>query len=122
MFLNLKHTRLDVFLSSRKFVLECYKITKLIPDNEKFGMISQIRRAALSVHLNIAEGCSRKSNAERCRFFEISRGSIIEIDTAIDIAVELDYIKQQMLELLGEHLIQTFKLLSGLISNSSIQH
>lgn len=121
MFLHLKHTRLDVFLSSRKFVLECYKLTKQLPPDEKFGMISQIRRAALSVHLNIAEGCSRKSNTERCRFFEISRGSIIEIDTAIDIAVELEYVKQQALEILGEHLIQTFKLLSGLISNSSIQ-
>lgn len=122
MFLDLKHTRLDVFLSSRKFVLECYKMTKLLPTDEKFGMISQIRRAALFVHLNIAEGCSRKSHVERCRFFEISRGSIIEIDTAIDIAVELEYVKQESLIALGNHLIQTFKLLSGMISNSSIQH
>ncbi len=52
-------------------------------------MVSQIRRAALSVHLNIAEGASGKSEVERKRYFEISRGSIIEIDTALDIAFEL---------------------------------
>jgi four helix bundle protein len=46
------------------------------------GMVQQIRRATLSVHLNIAEGCSRKSPSERKRFFEISRGSLIEVDTA----------------------------------------
>jgi four helix bundle protein len=47
---------------------------------ERFALAQQIRRAALSVHLNIAEGCSRKSETERKRFFEVSRGSIIEID------------------------------------------
>lgn len=57
-----------------------------MPIDEKFGMITQIRRAALLVHLNIAEGFSRKSEAERKRYFEISRGSIIEIDAAMDIA------------------------------------
>ena len=57
-----------------------------MPIDEKFGMITQIRRVALLVHLNIAEGFSRKSEAERKRYFEISRGSIIEIDAAMDIA------------------------------------
>jgi len=48
--------------------------------------VQQVRRAALSVHLNIAEGCSRKSKSERRRYFEIARGSVIEIDAAIGIA------------------------------------
>ena len=64
-----------------------------MPADEKFGMISQIRRAALSVHLNIAEGASRKSEIERKRFYEIARGSIIEIDAALDIANDLKYLK-----------------------------
>ena len=50
---------------------------------EKFGLVQQIRRAALSAHLNLAEGFSRKSEAERRRFFGISRGSLIEIDAAL---------------------------------------
>ena len=85
-------------------------------------MTSQIRRAALSVHLNIAEGCSRKSVNERDRFFEISRGSFIEVDAAFDIALELNYIRKEALTNLGEYVLQAFKLLSGLLSNSATQH
>ena len=66
---------------------------QLLPD-EKFGMISQIRKAALSVHLNIAEGASRKSNAERKRYYEIA-GGFIEIDAALDIANDLAYFTNQ---------------------------
>lgn len=54
MFLTLNHQKLDIYSHSKSFVLESYKLTKLLPADEKFGMISQIRRAALSVHLNIA--------------------------------------------------------------------
>ncbi|HMK18730.1 MAG TPA: four helix bundle protein [Chitinophagaceae bacterium] len=71
MFLQLAHTRLDVFNFSQELTLECYKLTKLLPDHEKFAMVQQIRRAALSVHLNIAEGCSRKSEAERKDFLKL---------------------------------------------------
>ena len=67
-------------------------MTKHLPADEKFGMISQIRRAALSVHLNIAEGASRKSETERKRFYEVARGSVIEIDAALDIANGLNYL------------------------------
>ena len=76
MFLKLNHQKLEVYQSSRTFVFECYKLTRQLPADEKFGMISQIRRAALSVHLNIAEGASRKSEVERKRYYEISRGSM----------------------------------------------
>ena len=98
MFLELAHTKLDVFKVSREFVLTCYKETKEFPPEEKFGMISHIRRAALSVHLNVAEGCSRRSAAERRRFYEISRGSLTEVDTAFDIAVQLNYTSKEKLK------------------------
>ena len=62
MFLTLNHQKLDIYNFSKLFVLETYKLSKVLPVEEKFGMISQIRRAALSVHLNIAEGSSRKSD------------------------------------------------------------
>lgn len=93
MFLELNHQKLDVYTFSKQFVLECYKITKILPSDEKFSMVSQIRRAALSVHLNIAEGASRKSEVERKRYFENSKGSIIEIDAGLDIAFELKYLE-----------------------------
>lgn len=116
MFLTLNHQKLDIYSFSKSFVLESYKLSSILPTDEKFGMISQIRRAALSVHLNIAEGASRRSEAERKRYFEISRGSIIEIDAAIDIAKELDYLKNYDTARLGESMIKCFKLLSGMIN------
>lgn len=118
MFLQLAHTKLDVYQFSQALALECYKVTKLFPNEEKFAMVQQIRRAALSVHLNIAEGCSRKSKAERIRYFEIARGSVIEIDTALDIAHKLSYSTMEQLQPVGESIIKTFKLLSGMISKT----
>ena len=116
MFLQLAHTTLPIFQASRSLCLQCYKTTKAFPVDEKFALVQQIRRAALSVHLNIAEGSSRKSLAERKRFYEISRGSVIEIDTALDIAVELNYCTSDSLAGLGEQLVSVFKQLSALIS------
>ncbi len=118
MFLRLAHTRLDVFQASRDFVLECYRVSKLLPQDERFAMTQQIRRAALSVHLNIAEGCPRKSATERKRFYEVSRGSLIEVDTALDIAVALKYFSENELDVFGEKIIKTFKILSGMISGN----
>ncbi len=115
MFLNLAHTQKPVFQEAKRFTLECYRITKDFPSDEKFAMVQQIRRAALSVHLNIAEGCSRKSENERKRYFEISRGSLIEVDTALDIAHDLNYKTGEQLRQLGVHLVSVFKQLTGLI-------
>lgn len=116
MFLNLGHTKTEVFQQSKQLVIACYKITKLFPPEEKFALVQQIRRAALSVHLNIAEGCSRKSVIERKRFYEVARGSVIEIDTALDIACILDYCQHEQLQTLGQCIISTFKQLSALIA------
>ena len=74
-------------------------------------------RAALSVHLNIAEGSSRKSEIERKRYFEISRRSVIEIDAALDIANNLDYLINYVVTKIGEAMIRCFKMLSGLMSS-----
>ena len=115
MFLTLNHQKLDIYPASRLFVSECYKLTKQLPAEEKFGMITQIRRAALSVHLNIAEGASRKSQAERKRYFEIARGSVIEIDAALDIAGDLKYLRNVEVNILGESLTKCFRILTGLI-------
>jgi four helix bundle protein len=116
MFLELAHTKLDVFKISKEFVLSCYKETKSFASEERFAMIQQVRRAALSVHLNVAEGCSRKSVAERKRFYEIARGSVIEIDTALDIAVNLGYTTKEELTELGVLMVRSFQLTSKMIS------
>jgi four helix bundle protein len=117
MFLQLAHTKLAIFEQTKKLVLEIYRLTKKFPQEERFSLILQIRRAALSVHLNVAEGCSRKSGFERKRYFEIARGSIIEIDTAIDIAMELQYCLLEDLAPLNILIVNSFKQLSGLIKS-----
>jgi len=119
MFLKLNHQKLEVFKTSQQFVLECYRLSKTLPADEKFGMIRQIRRAALSVHLNIAEGASRKSETERKRYYEIARGSIIKIDAALDIAKALGYLDNFETTDIGERIITCFKLLSGMIHPGS---
>ena len=115
MFLQLNHQQLEVFKTTRVFVKECYELTNRLPQEERYNLTSQIRRAALSVHLNLAEGSSRKSEAERKRFFEISRGSLIEVDTALDIIFDLGYISIDELKSIESSLSSSFKLLSLLI-------
>jgi len=115
MFLELAHTKLDVFKTGRELVLSCYKSSKLLPQEERFNMTQQLRRAALSIHLNLAEGCSRKSAQERRRYFEISRGSLIEVDTIFDIACELEYFRKEELNETGSLIIKTFQMLSKMI-------
>ena len=118
MFLQLNHQKLEVYKATRRFVSECYRVSKLLPTEERYNLVSQIRRAALSVHLNLAEGASRKSLAERKRFYEMSRGSIIEIDTALDIIFDLQYCTTEEMKPIGESLLHSFKLLSLLINKS----
>jgi len=119
MFLQLAHKKLNVYQFSQALALECYKVTRQFPNDEKFAMVQQIRRAALSVHLNLTEGSSRKSQVERNRFYEIARGSVIEIDAAFEIAYQLEYASLEQLQLAGEKIIGTFKLLSGMISQNN---
>ena len=119
MFLQLNHQSLDIYKVSRAFVKECYFMTKLLPDWERFSLLRQIRRAALSVHLNISEGCSRKSEAERKRFYEVARGSIIEIDAALDICSDLEYLKKENLKELGLTMVRCFSILSKMIAARS---
>lgn len=118
MFLSLNHQKLDVYVIANKFTVECYKFSKHLPSDEKFAMVTQIRRAALSVILNIAEGSSRKSSIERKRYYEIARGSIIEIDAAFDIAEQLNYFSGYDNSNLNNSMLVCFKLLSGLIRSS----
>ena len=122
MFLNLAHTMLEVYKISQELALECYRITKKFPADERFALVQQISRAATSVHLNLTDGCSLKSLKERNRYFEMSRGSVIEIDSAIGITFKLEYVSLEELQPVGNLIIKTFKLLSGMIKNEESPH
>lgn len=105
-----------MYRTVRELVWETYKVSLLLPSEEKFNMMQQIRRAAVSVKLNLAEGSTRKSEAERKRFFEVARGSVVEIDAALETAVDLNYFAVNELETLGQLLNKSFAMLTRMIS------
>jgi four helix bundle protein len=87
------HKDLEVWKSSMDFVISIYKITSTFPTSEIYGLTSQIRRAAVSVPSNIAEGAGRKNTKEFIQFLYISLGSLAEIETQLEIASRLMYLK-----------------------------
>lgn len=93
-----------------------YKYTKQFPTDEKFGLVSQMNRAAVSISSNIAEGCSRSSDIEFKRFLEIAMGSGFELETQFILANKLLFINETELELVLVEIHQIQKQLNGLIS------
>lgn len=85
------HKKLEVWSQAIDFVLKIYSITNQFPNNEQFGITSQIRRAAVSIPSNIAEGASRKGLKENIQFLYIALGSASEIDTQLIISHKLKY-------------------------------
>ena len=88
------YTDLKIYQEGYKLVLDMYKITKNYPTEERYEIVSQIRRAAYSIPLNIAEGWGRKSKLEFKRFLKMSLGSCNELQVLIDISKDLGYIKE----------------------------
>ena len=99
--IKMNHKELDVWKKSMDLVEFIYTISSEFPDSEKFGLVSQIRRAAVSIPSNIAEGAGRKGNNEFIQFIHIALGSLSELDTQYMIAIRLNYIaKNEELEVL----------------------
>jgi four helix bundle protein len=106
------HTKLEVWRSSMALVKAIYETTGTFPQHELFGLVSQMRRAAVSIPSNIAEGSARTSRKEMSQFLSVSKGSLSELDTQIKIAEMLGYIQDSTeLQTLLE---RTSKLPAGL--------
>jgi four helix bundle protein len=116
MFIKLQHKSLLVYQAVRDLTKEIYKVSMKLPAEEKFNLVQQIRRAALSTKLNLAEGSTRRSEIERKRYLEIARGSVVEIDAALETAVDLEYYKEEELKNAGELLNKCFAMLSKMIA------
>jgi len=91
---------LNIWKEGIIIVKESYKLSKKLPKEEKFGLISQICRAAVSIPSNIAESCSRNSELEFKRCLEIAIGSAFELETQLTIISELQYISEEEIKLL----------------------
>lgn len=88
---------LEIFKESVSLVKMVYELTKSFPSTERFGLVSQIRRAAISVSSNIAEGSSRRTINDKKRFLDIAIGSLSEIHAQLIISRELDFINNEQL-------------------------
>ncbi|HEX3152262.1 MAG TPA: four helix bundle protein [Gemmataceae bacterium] len=96
-------------------VVEVYQTTTAFPNDERFGLTNQVRRAAVSIPSNIAEGQGRGPSQDFVRFLCIARGSLQEIDTQVILATRLDYIPQERYDRLSDQIIELAKVLNGLI-------
>ena len=107
------HKNLEVWKDSIEFVKDIYLITSTFPQDEKFGIVSQMRRAAVSIPSNIAEGNARLSAKEAVRFIDIAIGSIAELDTQLIISKKLDFIDDEC-EVFQEKLMRINAMAIGL--------
>ena len=112
-------TDLTAWKEGHTLVLQIYRITKLFPKEETFGLAIQLRRAAVSVTSNIAEGFSRKSRKEKQQFYRIALSSITEIQNQLLIARDVGYISQEIFAEIADHTISVSKMLSGLIKSAT---
>ena len=109
------HKDLDVWKKSVSLVTSIYEVTKTFPKDEIYGITNQIRRSAVSIPSNIAEGSTRKGEKEFIQFLYISLGSIAELETQLIIANNLKYVKLNDYELMTGRLEEIRKMLIGLI-------
>jgi len=116
--LELGHKQLECWKLSIEFVTSIYKLTDQFPKNEIYGLSNQLRRAAVSVSSNIAEGASRPSSTDRKRFYTIARSSLVEIDTQLEICHRLNYLPPSENPQLTEQLNHLFAALSKLIEKT----
>ena len=108
------HHNLDVWKESIELVKLIYKITKAFPSDERFGLVSQMRRAAVSIPSNIAEGAARNSKKEFNKFLNIAQGSASELETQIIISRELTLIDTRVSDDLINKLDHVSKMIIGL--------
>ncbi len=117
---NFNFEKLIVWQEARQLVKEIYRITAKFPKEETFGLTNQIRRAAVSIVLNLAEGANRSSKKEKIRFYEMSHTSIDEVVSCFYIALDLDYVSESefegIYELLSKQAAKTVALKNSIKS------
>jgi len=102
---------------SHLLVLEIYKITKQFPKDERYGLTDQIRRCAVSISSNIAEGFSRRGNKEKLQFYFMAKGSTTELQNQLLIARDVGYIDKMVFSKVADLSIEVNKLLNSLVKS-----
>lgn len=103
---------LDIWKEGRVIVKSVYILMRKMPDEEKFGLTSQIKRAVVSIPSNIAEGCAKSSDKDLCRFLEFSLGSCFEVETQLLLCSDLEFLNEEVIL----HKIESLQLLQKRIT------
>lgn len=112
----MEYRDLDVWKLSRKLVNSIYELTKSFPKEELYGLTNQIRRCAISIPSNIAEGCGRRTSKDTIQFLYISRGSLYELETQLFLALDQNFISETHLNEIISQIESCKKLLNGFIN------
>jgi four helix bundle protein len=107
--------QLQVWERSHNLTLAVYRATRNFPQEERFGLTSQIRRASASIPTNIAEGCGRSTDKELAQFMQIAMGSASEVEYQLLLAHDLDYLSDDMYRRLNDSVVEVKKMLSTFI-------
>ncbi len=111
-------TKLNTWIEGHSLVLSVYKITKAFPRDEMFCLISQMRRCAVSITSNIAEGFSRQSYKEKIQFYLTALGSLTELQNQLLVARDVGYLPAEAFQVIASQTVVVSKLLNGLIKKS----
>jgi len=111
-------THLEVWQEGHKLVLGVYRAAKSFPKEELFALVSQMRRAAVSVTSNIAEGFARTSYREKAQFYQIARGSLVELQNQLLISRDIGYLSKKAFSEVSDRSIVTHRLLNAFIKST----
>jgi four helix bundle protein len=111
-----EYTDLEVWQECRKLTNHVYEVSRNFPKEELYGLTNQIRRSAVSIPSNIAEGCGRSTSKDTLHFLHIARGSLYEVETQIFIALDQNYITKEIFESLFETVQRCKRILNGFIN------
>lgn len=112
------HKRLRAWQVAMEIVQDIYRNTEEFPATERFGIVSQMKRAAVSIPSNLAEGAARRSPKEFAQFLHIAQASLSELDTHIELCVRLGFLGKVEAEALDAKLLEVDKMISGLIRST----
>jgi four helix bundle protein len=116
------HKKLDVWKLAMDLVIDVYKVTEGFPKEEKFSLTDQIRRSAVSIPSNIAEGAARNTKKEFVNFLHVAQGSLSELDTQLELVERLGYIDKANWSRLNGAMERIDKMLTGLIRHQRSSH
>jgi four helix bundle protein len=115
------HKKLDAWKLSIDLVTQVYKITEGFPREERYGLIAQIRRAAVSIPSNIAEGAARQTKKEFSNYLHMAQGSLSELDTQLELAKGLGYLSANEWQPIDAQMERIDKMITGLIRHQGLK-